>query len=334
MDYVYERQVDVFSRASPVEKRVAVVGAGAAGLSCAGELAKRGYSVTVFEKRDLAGGLSTYGIIVLREPVPVALAEIELIKRLGVEFRMGVELCRDIKLADLRSEFDAVFLSAGFGSTPSLGIPGEEQIVDGLAYIEQSKLDPSHLEVGTRVVVIGAGNTAIDCATVAKRLGAEEVTIVYRRSESEVTAYPHEIAFIRNEGVEFRWLTQPVKVVVRDGQVIGLDCIRIALGELDASGRPAPEPVFGSEFFIPADQVVKAIGQERPPFAVALGLATKLGYIDVNADFETNIPNVFAGGDSIRSSGTCSTVMAVQDGKLAALAIHERLAKPVRVEAL
>ncbi|MGA8594438.1 MAG: NAD(P)-dependent oxidoreductase [Bryobacteraceae bacterium] len=334
MDYVYERQVDVFSRASPVEKRVAVVGAGAAGLSCAGELAKRGYSVTVFEKRDLAGGLSTYGIIVLREPVPVALAEIELIKRLGVEFRMGVELCRDIKLADLRSEFDAVFLSAGFGSTPSLGIPGEEQIVDGLAYIEQSKLDPSHLEVGTRVVVIGAGNTAIDCATVAKRLGAEEVTIVYRRSESEVTAYPHEIAFIRNEGVEFRWLTQPVKVVVRDGQVIGLDCIRIALGELDASGRPAPEPVSGSEFFIPADQVVKAIGQERPPFAVALGLATKLGYIDVNADFETNIPNVFAGGDSIRSSGTCSTVMAVQDGKLAALAIHERLAKPVRVEAL
>lgn len=334
MDYAYSRRLDVFHRASPTGKRIAVVGGGAAGLSCAGELAKRGHAVTVFEKRDLAGGLSTYGIIVLREPVPVALAEIEMIKRLGVEFRTGLEFCRDVKLADLRLQFDAVFLGTGFGPTPSLGIRGEEHIVDGLAYIEQSKLDPSHLEVGTKVVVIGAGNTAIDCATIAKRLGAERVTIVYRRSESEVTAYRHEIEFIRNEGVEFRFLAQPVSIVAADERVIGLNCVRVVLGDADASGRPKPELLPGSEFFIPADQVVKAIGQHKPPVATALGLATKRGYIDVNGEFETSMRNVFAGGDSIRSAGTCSTVMAVEDGKLAALSIHKKLSETPRVEAL
>ena len=326
MDYVYDRQIDVFARAASTGKRIAVIGGGAAGLSCAGELTKRGYGVTIFEKRELAGGLSTYGIIGLREPVAVALAEIEMIRRMGVEFRTGVELCHDLKLADLRSQFDAVFFSAGLGHTPSLNIRGEEHIVDGLAYIEQSKVDPSRLEVGTRVVVVGAGNTAIDCATIAKRLGAEQVTIVYRRSENEVSAYRHEMEFIRNEGVEFRFLSQPVRISVRDGQVTGLECIRVVLGELDASGRPRPAPLAGSEFFIAADQVVKAIGQEKPPLADALGLATTCGYIDVNADYETNIPNLFAGGDCIRSSGSCSTVMAVQDGKLAALEIDKKLA--------
>jgi dihydropyrimidine dehydrogenase (NAD+) subunit PreT len=326
MDYVYSRRVDVFSRASATGKKIAVVGAGAAGLSCAGELAKRGHTVTVFEKRDLAGGLSTYGIIGLREPVAVALAEIEMIRGLGVEFRTGVELCRDLKIGDLLSQFEAVFLSVGLGATPLLHIPGEEYIVDGLRYIEQSKLDPSRLEVGARVIVIGAGNTAIDCATIARRLGAEQVTIVYRRSENEVSAYRHEMEFIRKEGVEFSFLTQPVKVHVHDGRVLGLECMRMSLGDLDASGRPSAAPLPGSEFFMTADQVVKAIGQERPPVAVTLGLATKRGYIDVNAEFETSIPNVFAGGDCIRAVGACSTVMAVEDGKLAALAIEKRLA--------
>ena len=326
MDYVYAKRVDVFSRGRATGKRVAVVGAGAAGLSCAGELARRGHAVTVFEKRELAGGLSTYGIISLREPVPVALAEIEMIRRLGVEFQTGIELCRDLKMADLRSRFEAVFLSTGLGATPLLQIPGEEYIVDGLAYIEQSKLAMARLEVGRRVIVVGAGNTAIDCATIAKRLGAEQVTIVYRRSENEVSAYRHEIEFIRKEGVEFRFLTQPVRVQVEDGRVTGLECVRMTLGELDANGRPSARPLAGSEFFVAADQVVKAIGQEKPPLASALGLSTKRGYIDVNAEFETNIPGVFAGGDCIRAVGACSTVMAVEDGKLAARAIEKRLA--------
>jgi dihydropyrimidine dehydrogenase (NAD+) subunit PreT len=326
MDYVYERRIDIFARARETGKKIAVVGAGAAGLSCAGELAKRGHAVTVFEKRELAGGLSTYGIIGLREPVPVALAEIEMIRRLGVDFRTGVELCRDLRMAELRSEFDAVFLSTGLGATPLLQIPGEEYIVDGLAYIEQSKLDVARLAVGRRVIVVGAGNTAIDCATIAKRMGAEQVTMIYRRSENEVSAYRHEMEFIRKEGVEFRFLTQPARVHVEGGRVVGLECLRMVLGDADAGGRPAPAPLPGSEFLMRADQVVKAIGQEKPPLATALGLATKRGYIDVNGDYETNIPGVFAGGDCIRTAGACSTVMAVEDGKLAARAIEKRLA--------
>lgn len=327
MDYATAGQIALFKPSRSTGKRIAVVGAGAAGLSCAGELARRGHAVTVFEKRELGGGLSTYGIISLREPVEIALAEIEMIRRLGVEFRFGAELCRDVKAADLRRQFDALFLSTGLGGTPRLGIPGEEHIVDGLAYIEQSKLDLARLHVGTRVVVIGAGNTAIDCATIAKRLGAEQVTIVYRRSENEVSAYEHEMEFIRREGVEFRFLTQPVRVQVSDGVVTGIQCVRMALGELDGSGRRWPAPVPGSEFFVTADQVVEAIGQEKPPAAAALGLKTKGGYIEVSEDFETSIAGVFAGGDCIRARGACSTVMAVEDGKLAAGAIHRRLAE-------
>ena len=324
MDFLYERPSHFFSQAPPTNKKVAVIGAGAAGLSCAGELAKRGNAVTVFEKRDLAGGLSTYGIIGLREPIPVALAEVEMIKRLGVQFRTGEEMCLDLQLPDLWSRFDAVFLSTGLGGAPTLGIPGEEYIVDGLAYIEQSKIDASQLAIGNEVVVIGAGNTAIDCATVAKRLGAEKVTIVYRRSATEVSAYRHEIEFIRNEGVNFQFLSEPARVVIEEGRVIGLVCIEISLGQLDSTGRPSPVPLPNSEFVISADQIVKAIGQQRPAIVEALGLASKRGYIDVNSQFETSIPNVFAGGDCIRAAGICSTVMAVQDGKLAALAIHDK----------
>jgi len=202
-----------------------------------------------------------------------------------------------------------------------LNIPGEEFILDGLSYIEQSKLNPEQMKIGHDVVVIGAGNTAIDCATIARRLGAERVTMVYRRSEQEVTAYPHEIEFIKKEGVEFRFLAQPVRVIAG----AGLECVRTELGAPDSSGRRAPVAVQGSEFTIPADQVIKAIGQEKPGLASMLGLATRNGFIQVNTDFETSIAGVFAGGDCIRATGAASTVMAVQDGKLAALAIHQRV---------
>lgn len=325
MDYVYGRGAAVYPKAAPTGRKVAVVGGGAAGLSCAGELAKRGHAVTVFEKRDLAGGLSTYGIIGLREPVPVALSEVQMIERLGVTFRFGSEICRNVKADDLQCQFDAVFLSAGLGRTPLLGIPGEEHIIDGLQYIEQSKLDIAALRVGRHVAVIGAGNTAIDCATIAKRLGAEQVTILYRRSEVEASAYRHELAFIRNEGVEFEFFTQPVKLLSVHGRVAGLECVRMKLGEIDASGRRSPTRVQDSEFLIYADQVIKAIGQERPPLAEALRLEIERGFVKVTEEFETSTPRVFAGGDCIRSSGSCSTVMAVQDGKLAAHAIHRRL---------
>ena len=326
-DYVYENGIDVFQAGPPTGKKIAIVGAGPAGLSCAGELARRGHSVTIFEKRPLAGGLSTYGIIGLREPVEAALAEVEMIRRLGVEIETGRELGVNLAIDDLRRNFDSIFLAVGLGSTPDLEIGGERHVIDGLAYIEQSKLEAHSLKVGQQVAVIGAGNTAIDCATVAKRLGAERVTMVYRRSEHEMTAYAHEYEFVKREGVEFRFLTQPLQVLLAHGRVVGLECIRMQLGAPDASGRPSPEPIPGTEFVLPADQIVKAIGQKKPAIAELFNLETEQGKIRVNEWFETSAPGVYAGGDCIRARGAASTVMGVQDGKLAAHAIHHRLTK-------
>lgn len=325
MDYAYGQGSTLFPPAPSTGKKVAVIGAGPAGLSCAGELAKRGHSVTLFEKRDLAGGLSTYGIIGLREPVEVALAEVEMLSKLGITVEPGRELGKNLNLADLQVGFAAVFLGVGLGATTTLGIPGEEYILDGLEYIELSKMDRQKLVVGRNVLVIGAGNTAIDCATIAKRLGAEHVTMVYRRSEKEMTAYQHEYDFIKREGVGFSFLTQPVRVCTENRAINALQCVRMRLGAADASRRPAPEPVPGSEFSLAADQIVKATGQEKPSLASLLKLKTNKGYIQVSDSFETSLPGVYAGGDCIRARGAASTVMAVQDGKLAARAIHERL---------
>jgi len=325
MDYAYGNGVALFRPAQDTGKTVAVIGAGPAGLSCAGELAKRGHRVTLFEKRDLAGGLSTYGIIGLREPVDIALAEVEMLKKLGMKIETGKELGVNLSLSDLQANFDTVFLSVGLGVTTTLGIPGEEYIVDGLEYIERSKLDVRNLVIGRAVVVIGAGNTAIDCATIAKRLGAKHVTMVYRRSEKEMTAYAHEYEFIKREGVGFAFLTQPVRVHVEDGLVQSLACMRMSLGPADASGRPSPQPIAGSEFLLPAEQIVKATGQEKPQLACLLKLKTNKGFIEVSEAFETSLAGVYAGGDCIRARGAASTVMAVQDGKLAARSIHERL---------
>ena len=325
MDFVYDNRIEMFQPAKSTSHKVAIIGAGPAGLSCAGELAKRGHSVTLFEKRDLAGGLSTYGIISLREPIEVALAEVAMLEKLGVKLKSGKELGVDITFAELQTNFEAVFLGVGLGATPALGIPGEDHIIDGLEYIEQSKLAARNLAVGRDVVVVGAGNTAIDCATIAKRLGASQVTMVYRRTEKEMTAYPHEYDFIKREGVNFLFLTQPVQLHSENGTVRSLECLRMSLGPVDASGRPSPQPISGSEFLVMADQVVKAIGQQKPSLASQLKLKTEKGFIQVTADFETSLPGVYAGGDCIRARGAASTVMAVQDGKLAARSIHERL---------
>jgi glutamate synthase (NADPH/NADH) small chain len=325
MDFIHGKETELFPIAKPTGYKVAVIGAGPAGLSCAGELAKRGHSVALFEKRERAGGLSTYGIIGLREPAQVALAEVAMIEKLGVKLETGKSLGTDFVLADLQATFGAVFLSVGLGATPALGIPGEEHILDGLEYIEQSKVDPARLFVGRNVVVIGAGNTAIDCATIAKRLGASQVTMIYRRTEKEMTAYPHEYEFIKREGVSFSFLTQPVRVNSENGSVKSLECSRMTLGPADHSGRPAPQPVADSEFFISADQIVRAIGQAKLALASQLKLETEKGFIRVRASLETSLPGIYAGGDCIRARGSASTVMAVEDGKRAARSIHERL---------
>ncbi|PYE55975.1 NAD(P)-dependent oxidoreductase [Deinococcus yavapaiensis] len=321
VDFVQLKGIEVFQAGPPNGMKVAVVGSGPAGISTAAELAKRGYAVTLFEKRDLAGGLSTYGIIVLREPVEVAQREVESLKHLGVDIRTGYELTSREGLDALLTEFDAVFLGLGLGAVPAMGMPNEEHALDGIELIEKSKFDLSSIHVGDRVAVIGAGNTAVDAATVARRLG-RDVTMVYRRGESEMTAYRHEYEFALLEGIKYEFYTQPIGIEVENGRVTGLKCIKVALGEPDASGRPAPVLVAGSEFVIPCDSVVKAVGQEKPALATELGLAVHKGYIEVDDDLRTSLANVYAGGDCVRVRGNATTVMATQDGKIAARAIH------------
>ena len=325
MDYARDHRSYPKVKAAPSGMKIAVIGAGPAGLSCAGELAQLGHAATIFEKRAKPGGLSTYGIIGLREPAEIALEEARMIEGMGVTIEAGVELGKDLSLADLQKQFDSVVLSVGLGRTPALSIEGEEAIIDGLEFIEGSKTDAASLTVGRNVIVIGAGNTAVDCATIAKRLGAGRVTMVYRRTDREMTCYEHEYDFARKEGIEFRFLSQPSRVVLEDGKPTGLECRRVQLGAPDASGRPAPIEMKGSEFALAADQIVKAVGQEKPSLAVLLGLETKKGFIAVDDDFVTSIPGVYAIGDCIRAKGAASTVMAVQDGKLTALAIHAKL---------
>ncbi len=334
MDYARAHHVLPARRGDRTDHRVAVIGAGPAGLSCAGELARYGHTVTIFEKRSMPGGLSTYGIIGLREPMEIALEEARMIAELGVEIQSDRELGKDISMPDLQRDFEAVVLAVGLGRTPQLGIDGEDAIVDGIDFIEASKTGPEQLKIGQNVLVIGAGNTAIDCATIARRLGSGRVTMVYRRTEHEMTCYEHEYRFARDERIEFRFLTQPSRVLLDSERPVGLECLRVELGGPDGSGRPAPTLVTGSEIVLEADQIIKAVGQQKPALVEFLGLRAVSGFIDVDSEFETSIAGVYAIGDCIRSRGAASTVMAVQDGKLAAAAIGRKLmAQPSTTEA-
>jgi glutamate synthase (NADPH/NADH) small chain len=331
-DYAIQRDFKFFKKGKPNGKKVAVIGAGPAGLSCAGELAKQGFDVTCYEKKPLAGGLDTYGIVVFREPIEVSLREVKMIEDLGVNIKTNVEIGKDIKLEELVDQYDAVFISIGLGAVPQMEIPGENipGVLDGLEFIEETKTMPlDQIKFGKRVAVIGAGNTAIDAATISRRLGAERVMMVYRRSEAEMPAYHFEYEFALGEGVSFMFLTQPI-AVIGDKQVEGLKCVRMDLGEPDASGRRAPVPIPNSEFVIDCDMVIKAIGQKKytgfMDALAKLGIGSVKGYIKI--DLKTNRtdhPKIFAGGDCVRSQGEASTVMAVQDGKIAAQAITAQL---------
>ncbi len=334
-DHLFEAGHMPFEPAPATGKRVAVVGGGPAGLTCAGELAKLGVEAHVFEKNELPGGLSTYGIVVMREPVAVALEEAEFVKRLGVQIHTGVEVGKDIDPQRLIADYDAVVIAAGTGKVPALGIPGEDLqgVTDALDFIAATKMAEkdglAHLydvPVGNEVIVVGAGNTAIDAATIARRLGADRVTMVYRRGLDEMPAYDFEVAFVRNEGVDIRLRTQPVEVLGEDGRVVGLRCVRMALGEPDDSGRRRPEPVPGSEFVLPADQVILAIGQEKHLGLFAqFGVEVTHGYVQSDAELRTSNPKVFTAGDCTRVMGHALTVTAAQDGKIAAAAVARQL---------
>lgn len=311
---------------APTGRGVAVVGSGPAGLGCAGELARMGHRVTVFERRDLPGGLSTHGIIPLREPADVALAEVDMIRRLGVTVETGRELGRNLSWDELEEGFDAVFLAIGLGAVPLLGVPGDHLVRDGIAFLEESKRNGEVEGLGDHVVVIGAGNTAIDCATMARRMGVNEVTILYRRGEADMSAYRHEYEFALREGIGFSFMVMPDKVFADHGRVTGLACRETCYAD-PGEGRPGSVvPRNDATFTLACDTVIAAIGQVKPlagtDTAAVEGLKGDRDYLEVDDAFMTSRPGVFAGGDCIRARGDATTVMAVQDGKMAARAIH------------
>jgi dihydropyrimidine dehydrogenase (NAD+) subunit PreT len=306
-------------------RRVAVIGAGPAGLVCAGELAALGYAVTVFDEREEVGGLVRYAIAPyrqVREPLP---QEAHALSRLGVRFRLGRRV-EQHELETLAAQVDAVFLGVGMGPDADVLYPGDNLpgVWESLPFIEAIKTGVPP-EVGSHVVVIGGGNTAIDVAREAVRLGAGDVTIVYRRSEAELPAYAHEVAEAREEGVRFRFLAAPVRFVGRR-RLEAVECRMMRLGDPDDSGRRRPKPVSGSEFTMLADTAIKAIGQ-RPRNELAdwvPGLELQHGAVKIDPKTgRTGNAKFFAGGDAI--NGGASVVEAARDGKRAAKAIDEWL---------
>jgi glutamate synthase (NADPH/NADH) small chain len=314
-EWAYAHDVPLREPAPANGRRAAVVGAGPAGLAAAGELASRGYAVTVYDEREEIGGLVRYAIAPYRqtnEPLP---DERRLLEELGVEFRLGTRIDMS-RLRDLEGEVDAVVLAVGMGADVDIAYEGDHLagVWESLSFIEQLKLGHPPA-VGQRVAVIGGGNTAIDVAVEAKRLGADVSLLLYRRTELEMPAYEHEVELARQEGVEIRFLVSPVGFVGQ-GHVEGVRCAEMQLGEPDASGRRRPEPVPDSEFVIPVDTVVKAIGQRpRDEFRALLDAVDEEG--------RTSDPKVFAAGDAI--NGGASVVQAVREAKRAVAALEKAL---------
>ena len=327
------------------KKKVAVIGSGPAGLTCAGELAKAGYSVTVFEALHVAGGVLVYGIPEFRLPKSIVRGEVENLLAMGVKIETDMVIGKVISLEELKEEygFDAVFIGSGAGLPRFMGIGGEELVgvysanefltrVNLMKAAEEGAKTP--VQRAKKVVVVGGGNVAMDAARCAKRLGAE-VHIVYRRGEAELPARREEIAHAKEEGIVFDLLTNPVRILPTPqtdrkaadyGRVRAIECVRMQLGEPDSSGRRSPVPVEGSEFTIEADCVIMALGTSPNPLLknTAAGLETlKRGEIAVDENGKTSIEGVYCGGDA--ATGAATVIKAMGAGKKAAHAIDEYL---------
>ncbi len=319
--------------------KVAVIGSGPAGLACAGELRRFGHAVTIFESLHAAGGVLTYGIPEFRLPKSIVQAEIEALEEMGVEIVTDAVVGATYTLDELMGEhgYDAAFIGVGAGLPVFLGVPGENlngvysaneflTRVNLMRAYEFPKAD-TPVWRGRKVAVVGGGNVAMDAARTAKRLGAEQVFLVYRRSEEEMPARREEVHHAREEGIEFKMLCSPQEILGRDGWVTGMVVTRMELGEPDESGRRAPVCVVGSEHTIECDTVIVAVGTRANPLLTKAtpGLeVSSRGYILTDADGATSLPGVFAGGDIV--TGAATVILAMGAGKRAARAIDRYLA--------
>lgn len=302
-------------------QKIAVVGGGPSGLSAAYQLARRGYGVTVYETYEKAGGMLRYGIPSYRLPDDVLDAEIQRILDLGVELKTGVRIGRDVSLGELRQSYDAVYLAFGMHQGMKLGVPGEDHPNVHTAAGFLGRINHGEkVAVGKKVVVVGAGDSAIDAARVSRRLGAE-VTLVYRRSRSEMPAIKHEVKEAEDEGVRYEFLCNPVSIAPNGGG-LKVTCIRMELKDADASGRPKPVEIPGSEFTIEADSVIGALGQ-RPDLAGMETVNNGKGWVAADSNGRTGVERVWAGGDITAPVALATT--AIGEGRRKAIDIDNAL---------
>lgn len=316
----------LFEPAPKNGKSVGIIGAGPAGLACGAELALLGYDVTIYEAKSKPGGLDTWGIAPYKMRQQDSLNEVKMIQRLGVTIKTGIIVGKDVSIEELTKSHDAIFLGIGLPTPSSLNIPGESLtgVVNALEFIEKvTTRQWSSVDVGRRVAVIGAGNTAIDAATEAKRLGAEHVMMIYRRSEQEMPAYRFEFELAKRDGIQFHFLTAP-KRIIGTNHVASMECVKMKLGAPGKDGRRRPEEIANSEFQIPIDMVIKSVGQTITTNFLYTIPNVKLenGTVWVNPEtMQTNNPKFFAGGDCI--SGGQEVVNAAAEGKKAARGIDQ-----------
>ncbi len=338
-----------FIPASPNGHKVAVVGSGPSGLTCAGDLARKGYKVTVFEALHTAGGVLVYGIPEFRLPKSIVQKEVDNLKEMGVDVETNMVIGKTLTVDELfEMGYEAVFIGSGAGLPMFLDIPGESYkgVYSANEFLTRSNLMKSYLDdpttpimKGGRVAVIGGGNVAMDAARTALRLGAEKVTIVYRRSETELPARREEVEHAKEEGVEFKFLTNPVEILgyhnpddrrdPKNGFVTGMKCIRMELGEPDERGRRRPIPVPDSEFEIEVDTIIVALGTLPNPLIKSttkgLDVNSRGGIIVEETTGATSKEGVYAGGDAV--TGAATVISAMGAGKVAAKAIDEYLSK-------
>jgi glutamate synthase (NADPH) small chain len=333
-EYAFDHDAVAASPVSPNGLRVAVVGSGPGGMACADELAKLGYAVTVFDSQSRAGGLLVNGIPSFKLEKSVVERRLNLLRTRGVTFRLGVTVGRDVSLAALRAEFDAVYLAFGAQKPKPLEIPGAELqgVFEALPFLIEKNLGqvsgPTVNVSQKRVVVLGGGDTAMDCLRTAIRSGARDAVCLYRRDLANMPGSRKEYGNALEEGAQFSFLTNPVALLGDgNGRVVQVRCVRMELGEPDAQGRRKPRPIAGSEFAVPADVVVIAYGFDPAPLPTAGGpdeiARNSWGGVIVDAGQMTNLPGVFAGGDLAR--GPSLVVHAVRDGRKAAVGIHQYL---------